>query len=100
MEKEPRVNQSSIRYSNSAAKIVNAASGNTFSDKFESICLNFEKNKEAKTIRIKELDKEIAAKQKKLDTLNKKIFNNSAIADKAEVLQKLLSELTAKCSLD
>lgn len=43
MEKEPRVNQSSIRYSNSVAKIVNTASGNTFSDKFESICLNFEK---------------------------------------------------------
>lgn len=97
INKEPRVNASSIRYSNSVLEIINKAEGNTFADKFEFIALDYNNNMEQRKNNIKALDKEIKDKKKQLEKLQQKLNKFDNIVDSAEELQRSILKLTKMC---
>lgn len=97
IDKEPRVNASSIRYSNSVLEIINKAEGNTFADKFEFIALDYKNNMEQRKNNIKALDKEIKDKKKQLEKLQQKMNKFDNIAENAEALQRAILNLTKMC---
>lgn len=92
MSGQPRVNQSSIRYSDEVLKIINSAKGNTFGDKFESIALDYLEIKEIKEKNIKNLDRQISDKQKYLNEISQNIFRYRDILSDLESLFNNLSE--------
>lgn len=98
MCKEPRTNASSIRYSDTVSKIVNSATGTTFGDKFEFIALDYKENKEKREKYLKDLDRQISERQKKLENIKEELSKYSTIAEKADILQRAILALTDKCN--
>lgn len=98
MSDEPRVHSTSLRYSEEVFKIVESASGKTFADRFENICLDYRENKQKRQKQIKDLDKQIADKEKQLNELRKKVYKLSDITDMAGRINKLMIELSEKCN--
>lgn len=97
MSREPRVNTTTIRYSDSVLKIVNKVSGKTFADKFEFIVLDYNSNKQKREKHIRDLDKQILEKTKKLELLKQELTRYNTIVEKAELLEKAILDLTNKC---
>lgn len=88
--KEPRVNQSSIRYSDEVKDIINSLPGNTFGDRFEYCVLNYQETKSDMEKNIKNLEKEIKSKRKELEKINSEIYKYRDIAYKIRLLYERL----------
>lgn len=84
--KEPRVNQSSIRYSDEVKDIINSLPGNTFGDRFEYCVLNYQETKADMEKNIKDLEKEIKVKREELDKIYSEIYKYRDISYKIKAL--------------
>lgn len=84
--KEPRVNQSSIRYSDEVKDIVNSLPGATFGDRFEYCVLNYQETKADMEKNIKDLEKQIKNKKKELEKVNSEIYKYKDIVYKIKLL--------------
>lgn len=84
--KEPRVNQSSIRYSDEVKDIINSLPGNTFGDRFEYCVLNYQETKTDMEKNIKNLENEIKVKREELDKIYSEIYKYRDISYKIKAL--------------
>lgn len=84
--KEPRVNQSSIRYSDEVKDIVNSLPGATFGDRFEYCVLNYQETKADMEKNIENLEKEIKVKREELDKIYSEIYKYRDISYKIKAL--------------
>lgn len=89
--REPRVNQSSIRFSDKVSLIINSCEGQTFSDRFENCVLSYVDDKIQRENYISYLDKSIEEKRIQLTALQNDICKYSSILNS-------LKDLFNKCN--
>lgn len=88
--KEPRVNQSSVRYSDNVKDIINSCPGETFADRFEYSVFNFIECKKINEEELESLDKEIKKRKKDLDKIISDIYKYREISYKIKSLYESL----------
>lgn len=98
MDKEPRVNSTSLRFSKKVGDIVDNTLGKTFADKFEYIVLNYQEKKDEREAYLNELDRKIKMKKKQLDEIKMYLNKFSSISEKVNIVEKSIEDLIKDCN--
>lgn len=98
MDKEPRVNSTSLRFSKRVENVMNNVPGKTFGDKFEYIVLDYQEKREEREAYLKELDRKIKTKKKQLDEIKMYLNKFSSISEKVNITEKAIDGLIKDCN--
>lgn len=71
---DPRINASSIRYSQKVSYIIDSVPGKSFGDRFEFICLDFVEKMESRTRQLENIEQRIKIRQNMLTDCENMVF--------------------------
>lgn len=99
MNKEPRTESTSIRFSEKVGNVINNAMGKSFSDKLEYIVLDYKDKKEERESYLKDLNKQIASKEKQLKEIIIYLNKFSNISKKVNFIEESIQNLIEECNI-
>lgn len=79
---EPKIHQTSLRYTDTVKKIVESYKGASFNERFENLCLDFKKSIPEREKKKKDLDDEIKKREEYLKSLQQKIQESETVKRK------------------
>lgn len=94
--KEKKVNQSSLRYTDTVAKIINDFEGKYFAEKFENLVLHCYTELPKLNKEIEDKQNQLAYKQQELENIDNEIRKHKSILKDLQELENTLKRLIEK----